>query len=235
MTSDNRSQGILERLYRSPMAQVMSAIARLIAMLHKPFMVYGFSDPATGVFRKYTRLSSTTAIMNRKALAIGDDVWVWHYSILDATEGLTIEDGAQIGAWVGIFTHGSEHSIRLLGSRFVHVPNSERRGYSRGKVAIGAYTFVGAGSIILPGVTIGKGCLIGAGSLVSKSVPDYSIVVGSPAQVRGSTLDMDARFFKSEDYSDTYFDQTALAQIRERFAKATNAPGTAQTTPSSAP
>lgn len=214
---------VLERLYRSSLGRLMSAFIRLIACLHRPFMVYGFVDAASGTFRKYTRISSTVTIMSPRRLVIGDYAWVWHYSILDATEGLVIGEGAQIGAWVGVFTHGSEHSIRLLGPRFVHIRNAERHGYSRGRVEIGAYTFVGAGSVILPGVTIGKGCLIGAGSLVTRSVPDFSVVVGNPAQVRGSTLDLDARSFASHDYSDTYFDQAALARIRERFAKPTGA------------
>jgi acetyltransferase-like isoleucine patch superfamily enzyme len=154
------------------------------------------------------------AIVNEDRLSVGDDVWVWHHSILDATEGLVIEDGCQIGAWVGIFTHGSESAIRLLGPSFVHTHNSQRRGYTRGGVRIGAYTFVGAGSVVLPGITIGKGCLIGAGTLVVKDVPDYSIVVGSPGQVRGSTIDVDRRHFETHDYSDTYYDPAALERLR---------------------
>lgn len=42
--------------------------------------------------------------------------------------------------------------------------------------------WVGGGSIILPGVTIGQGSIIGAGSVVTKDVPSYTIVAGNPAQ-----------------------------------------------------
>ena len=54
---------------------------------------------------------------------------------------------------------------------------------------------IGAGSVILPGITIGKGALVGAGSIVSKDVPDDSVVIGNPARVlerhrkSGSMLD----------------------------------------------
>lgn len=209
---------LLERLYRSPLGRTMSFVGHVVARLQTPFMVYGFVDPATRKFRKYTRMSSTVLIMNKKRLAVGDHVWVWHYSILDATEGLTLEEGCQIGAWVGIFTHGSERAIRLLGKQFVHIPNTERKGYTRGSVRIGAYTFVGAGSVILPGVTIGKGCLIGTGTLVTKSVPDYSIVVGSPGQVKGSTLDLDKKAFAEFDFSETYYDADALALIKKSLS-----------------
>lgn len=198
---------LAERLYRSPFGRIMSVLGRGLGLLHRPFMVYGYRDPATGRFRKWTRLSSNVVVLSKHRLAIGDHVWVWHHSILDATEGLTIEEGAQIGAWVGIFTHGSEHAIRLLGRQFVHIPHGERRGYTRGAVTIGAYTFVGAGAVILPGVTIGKGCLIGSGALVMQDIPDYSIAIGSPARVRGSTRDTDSRFFRKYDYSETYFEE----------------------------
>lgn len=207
----------LEYLYRSPFGRIMSLLTNIYARLQKPFMVYGYIDPATGQFRKFTRISSTVHIMNRKALAIGEDVWVWHHTILDATEGLTVEEGVQIGAWVGIFTHGSEYAVRLLGKQFVNIPNTERKGYTRGSVKIGAYSFIGAGSVILPGVEIGKGCLIGTGTVVTKSVPDYSIVVGQPGKVKGSTIDIDARKFGEYDFSDTYYDAEALKMIQEKL------------------
>jgi acetyltransferase-like isoleucine patch superfamily enzyme len=180
----------------------MSFVTRASATLHRPFMVYGYYD------------RGTVTIMNARALAVGDHVWVWHHTILDATEGLVIEEGCQIGAWVGVFTHGSESSIRLLGTRFVDIPNTERKGYTRGAVKIGAYTFVGAGSMILPGVTIGKGSLVASASMVIRSVPDYSIVAGSPAVVKGRTPELDQRFFREHDFSETYYDPQALAEIR---------------------
>jgi acetyltransferase-like isoleucine patch superfamily enzyme len=42
---------------------------------------------------------------------------------------------------------------------------------------------IGIGSIIMPGVTIGKGTVIGAGSVVTHDIPDYSVAVGVPAKV----------------------------------------------------
>ena len=42
---------------------------------------------------------------------------------------------------------------------------------------------IGIGSIIMPGVTIGKGAVIGAGSVVTKDIPPYCVAVGVPAKV----------------------------------------------------
>lgn len=47
--------------------------------------------------------------------------------------------------------------------------------------------FVGAGSIILPGVHIGKNCIIGAGSVISKNIPENSVVVGNPCRIISKT------------------------------------------------
>ena len=44
---------------------------------------------------------------------------------------------------------------------------------------------LGAGAILLPGVTVGRFAMVGAGSLVTRDVPDFALVYGSPAQVHG--------------------------------------------------
>ncbi|WP_312491807.1 acyltransferase [Pseudomonas cremoris] len=42
---------------------------------------------------------------------------------------------------------------------------------------------IGANATILPGVTIGRSAMVGAGAVVTKDVPDFSVVVGNPAQI----------------------------------------------------
>lgn len=48
---------------------------------------------------------------------------------------------------------------------------------------IGSQTFIGANSIIMPGIKVGDNCIVGAGSVVTKDVPDNSVVVGNPAKI----------------------------------------------------
>jgi acetyltransferase-like isoleucine patch superfamily enzyme len=54
---------------------------------------------------------------------------------------------------------------------------------TNGDVAIGNDVWLGAGSVILSGVTIGNGAVVGCRSVVTRSVPDYAIVAGNPAKV----------------------------------------------------
>lgn len=52
-----------------------------------------------------------------------------------------------------------------------------------GTVEIGDNVFVGERAIIMPNIKVGNNCVIGAGSIVTKSVPDNSVVAGCPARV----------------------------------------------------
>lgn len=52
-----------------------------------------------------------------------------------------------------------------------------------GRVTIGDNVFIGAESVVLPGVTIGNNVVIGANSTVTHDIPDNSVAVGSPAHV----------------------------------------------------
>jgi maltose O-acetyltransferase len=53
-------------------------------------------------------------------------------------------------------------------------------------VRIGDRVFIGAGTIVLPGVTIGENSIIGAGSVVTKDIPSNVVAYGNPASVRKS-------------------------------------------------
>lgn len=57
-------------------------------------------------------------------------------------------------------------------------------GYTKiGRVTVGDNVFIGAESVVLPGVTIGSNVVIGANSTVTHDIPDNSVAVGSPARV----------------------------------------------------
>ena len=109
---------------------------------------------------------------------------------------LIIEDGVIIGY---DFTCLVADSIKISRDTIIasHVmitsenhgvdPTSETPYYkqplSTFSVSIGKGCWIGEDVVILPGVTIGDKCVIAAGAIVTKSVPDYSMVAGVPAKV----------------------------------------------------
>ena len=82
-------------------------------------------------------------------------------------------------------------------------------GYQKGAVFIGAYTYVGPYTTIMPGSKIGKGCLIAAYSYVQGDFPDFSIIKGNPAAVVGSTKDRDSAYLKENSELQQYYNEWA--------------------------
>lgn len=170
------------------------------------FMVYGIYDKKSHKFLKRCRIASTAVISNKESLQIEDNVWINHYVRIDAAGGVTIGEGCQIGYGACVLSHSTHQSIRLMGIHFMESRANERAGYIAKHTKIGRYTFIGGGSFIMPGVTIGKGCVVGVNSVVTHDIPDYSIVVGSPARIIGTTKDTDAVFLKDPAIRQAYFE-----------------------------
>lgn len=61
----------------------------------------------------------------------------------------------------------------------------EDKDWNADKIIVKKGAFIGAGSIILPGIVIGQFAMIGSGSVVTKDVPDYGLVYGNPAKLEG--------------------------------------------------
>lgn len=193
-----------KRIYLSPIGYFISFVQNAIAVLHRPFMVYGFKNEVIKKWMKNTRVSSSTKILEKNKLDMRDGVWIGHYCVLDASKGLKIDEGVQTGSHVSIYTHSSHIAIRLLGREYIK--KDTRVGYVEGAVSIGSYSFIGDSSVIFPNVSIGSGCLIKAGSIVTRDIPDYSVVAGVPAKVVGFVGDIDRRFLFEKDVKNTYFD-----------------------------
>lgn len=193
------------KFYFTFIGRIISKILRILGTIHQPFMIYGYYNKVTCKFHYRTRVSNTVKILNPKCADIDDNVWVWHYSIIDATGGVKIGEGVQIGAWVGIFTHSSHNAIRFNGKKYFEQSVQERKEYIIETVEIGEYTFIGASSIILPGVKIGKGCIVAAGSVVNKSFPDFSIISGNPAILKGNTEKIDNFLKRNQEFDQNYF------------------------------
>lgn len=200
---------IKKRIYFSPLGRLISIAQNCVAAFQKPFMVYGYRNRVNHKYLKNVRISSTAVIMNKKGFDVGDHVWIWHDTIIDATHGVKIGEGCQIGANCGIFTHSSHMAIRLMGREFISASRDDRAGYITAPTEIGPYTFVSSGTYILAGVKIGKGCVIGSNSVITKDIPDFSVVVGASKIIK-SILPEDKEFFNDPFVREHYFDQDVL-------------------------
>jgi acetyltransferase-like isoleucine patch superfamily enzyme len=103
-----------------------------------------------------------------------------------------LEDGVFLGPGVILTNDRVPRAINPDGTRKEAVDWHPRRV----RVCNGAA--VGAGSVVLPGVTVGAWALVGAGSLVSDDVPPHALVVGSPARVIGYVCACGARLTPAE-------------------------------------
>lgn len=92
---------------------------------------------------------------------------------------ITIGNHCQITSGVRLFTHGGGNVAR---DKYPDFDVFE-------KIVIGDWVYIGSGSLIMPGVTIGDNVLVAAGSVVTRSVPPRTIVAGNPARVVGTVDD----------------------------------------------
>ena len=94
---------------------------------------------------------------------------------------LTLVDDTHI--YVGDYTmFGPNVTVATAGHPIL--PELRQQGYQyNAPVRIGKNCWIGAGVVIVPGVTIGDNVVIGAGSIVTKDIPDNVIAVGNPCKV----------------------------------------------------
>jgi dTDP-4-amino-4,6-dideoxy-D-glucose acyltransferase len=165
------------------------------------------------------RIHSTVQFFGAHHVSIGDNVRIDCFSIISAgREGVSIGSHVHIAA--GCYLFGNSAAITLedfsgLSSRvsvysctddYVNgsmtnptVPHHFRQP-RLGPVVLERHAIVGAGSVILPGVTIGLGAAVGALTVVRKSVAGGSVVHGNPMRVLrrrrnvARLLDLEARF-----------------------------------------
>lgn len=126
-------------------------------------------------FGKNTFVDYRTYFRYPSRISMGSNVTInrdcaFYASYMVANVEIKIGDNVALAPHVRIFTATHDYSTVSLKD-------------AAASVIIEDFVWIGGGAVILPGVTIGKGAIIGAGSVVSKSIPPYSVAVGNPARV----------------------------------------------------
>jgi serine acetyltransferase len=130
-------------------------------------MVYGKVSPVSYARHLGVRMTGKVTIYGSSYRMFGTEPYL-----------ITIGDNVHITPNVSFVTHDGAVLIARK-----DIPDLEIAK----PITVGSNVFLGTMSLILPGVTIGNNCVIGARTVVSKDVPDNSVVVGNPARCVRST------------------------------------------------
>jgi galactoside O-acetyltransferase len=120
------------------------------------------------------------------SLRIADNVFINNGCILDCVQAITIDEDVQISYFCLLMdsnNHSTRYSVRKDDLRRWREHRFDWSAAKTAPIHICRGAWIGAYAIILKGVRIGVGAVVGAGAVVTKDVPDYTIVAGNPARV----------------------------------------------------
>lgn len=108
-------------------------------------------------------------------LEIGADSIIAMFSIINGFAAkVIIENNVSIAHGVNIMSDSGPNASPLMQEFYPLI---------KGSVRVGSHSWIGANSIIMPGVELGECCVVAANSYVNKSFPPYSLIGGTPARL----------------------------------------------------
>ena len=156
---------------------------RLLAPLYqhrgRGSKIYGSVRMDTPPYRKFS-LGRRSVVESYACInnAVGDVVIGDHTRIgLHCTVIGPVTIGSHVNLAQGITVTALNHNFEDAGLRI------DEQGVSTKAVTIGDDVWIGTNAVILPGVTIGRHVVVAAGAVVTKDVPDHSLVAGVPAKI----------------------------------------------------
>lgn len=131
---------------------------------------------------KSIRLIAIPSTMNKTEtplIVVGDNCTFGVDNQISSSYGVTIGNNLLTGSNVTI----TDHAHGASSFEDAVLPPNERKLVSKGKVMIGNNVWIGSNVVILPNVEIGDGCIIGANTVIAKSMPPYSVAVGTEGRI----------------------------------------------------
>jgi len=142
---------------------------------------------------------------------IGNNVKIQNHAIV--YHQAIIEDGVFVGPNVCFTNDRLPRAINPDGTL------KSADDWEVSKIQIKKGASIGGHSVLTPGVTIGKFALIGAGSVVSKDVPDFALIYGNPAKIKGFVCRCGKKiksFFKKRDFVEGKCDCSLTVEIDKK-------------------
>jgi len=129
-----------------------------------------------------------------EGVQIGDNVKIQNY--VSVYHGVSIEDGVFVGPHVCFTNDMRPRAINVDGT-----PKSAD-DWELSKTLVKRGAAIGANATIRCGITLGKWCMIGSGSVVTRDVPEYGLMFGNPARLRGFVCPCGEKMDKLEEKAD---------------------------------
>ena len=207
MTNKQRRDAEMAYIYDRELAQDMRQSRMLLNTLNKA----DYTDYATirATVKALLGGSDDSTMINPpfycdygKNIFVGKNFFAnFNCTILDVAR-VTIGDNCFLAPGVGIYTAG--HPIH---------PDVRNAGPEYGiGITIGDNVWIGAQSVICPGVHIGSGVVIGAGSVVTHDIPDMVVAAGNPCRVIRPITDEDRQYY----FKNRKLDPEMLAMLEKK-------------------
>lgn len=120
-----------------------------------------------------------TLVLATGGVRLGSFVHIGSHAFIGGGGGVVMEDFSGLSGGVRIYTGNEDYLGGQLTNPTVPAP---WRVADRAAVHIGRHAIIGAGTIVLPGVTIGEGVAVGALSVVTRDLKPWTVYVGNPAK-----------------------------------------------------
>lgn len=147
---------------------------------HSSVLVFGSEHVTIGDNVRIDAYCIITAGPGR--VTIGSNVHIGAGTHLFGTAGIEIGDFANLSSRVSVFSTNDDYTDGYLTNPTV--PDELRR-VSAAPVMVAPHALVGCGSVVLPGVVVGRGSAVGALSLIKRDVEPFTVVAGVPARQVG--------------------------------------------------
>jgi acetyltransferase-like isoleucine patch superfamily enzyme len=131
--------------------------------------------------RAWLEVSAATPARDEPVIRMGNGVVLRHHVTIMAAESIVIEDDVLIAAFTSVLD--ADHTLGPTGNAIWYPQLTAPTRVGRG-------SWLGERVTVLRGADVGRHCIVGANSVVKGTIPDYSVAVGAPARVVGSTREM---------------------------------------------
>jgi acetyltransferase-like isoleucine patch superfamily enzyme len=173
---------------------IKSGVRRLKRLLYSRNIIFNSNNFSIGKGSKMKADSTSQIVFDGKIciecnvifraiehgrIQIGNDVFISDYSTIRASDysSVVVGDNTMIAQSVKLISTNHAYIKKDILIKDQHIID-EKKG-----IVIGSDCWIGAGTVILPGVSLGNGVVIGANSVVTKNIPSYAVAAGNPAKV----------------------------------------------------